>query len=157
MTKERAKQIAAQWSEGHVCTLREGEAAEYHKLFYDMLCQQEHFRDGTKMVEQDQSPDSGEMMPQWISVKDRLPEKSGDYIVYYSNTANNKPLISMRHFYGEIPGAFLHNKAMTHWMPMPQPPERPLVLKQGKAFKYEVDDPGFDMSCFSKPEEGHHE
>lgn len=59
----------------------------------------------------------------WISVKDRIPDKPGDYIVYYQNTASGKPLISMRHFYGEIPEAFLHNKAMTHWMPMPEPPE----------------------------------
>lgn len=59
----------------------------------------------------------------WVPVEDRLPEESGDYIVYYSNTASNKPLISMRHFYGEIPEAFLHNKAMTHWMPLPEPPK----------------------------------
>lgn len=60
---------------------------------------------------------------QWISVKDRLPEKPGDYLVYYTTTANNMPLISMRHFYGEIPGAFVHNKNMTHWMPLPEPPK----------------------------------
>ena len=59
----------------------------------------------------------------WIPVTDRLPEESGDYIVYYYNTASNKPLISMRHFYGETPEAFLHNKAMTHWMPLPEPPK----------------------------------
>lgn len=51
MTRERAKRLAAEWSFGGVCTLREGEAAEYHKLFYELLCQQEHFREDTKKVE----------------------------------------------------------------------------------------------------------
>lgn len=59
----------------------------------------------------------------WIPVTDRLPKESGYYIVYYSSTASNKPLISIRHFYGESPEAFLHNKAMTHWMPLPEPPK----------------------------------
>ena len=59
----------------------------------------------------------------WIPVTERLPKESGNYIVYYSSTASNKPLISIRHFYGESPEAFLHNKAMTHWMPLPEPPK----------------------------------
>ena len=66
---------------------------------------------------------NGVTVQEWIPVTDRLPKESGDYIVYYSITASNKPLISIRHFYGESPEAFLHNKAMTHWMPLPEPPK----------------------------------
>ena len=37
MTTERAMRLAENWSNGLVCSLREGEAAEYHKMFLDML------------------------------------------------------------------------------------------------------------------------
>ena len=37
MTTERALRLAEKWSNGLVCSLREGEAAEYHKMFLDML------------------------------------------------------------------------------------------------------------------------
>ena len=39
MTKEKAIQLAQQWSQGLVCSLRDGEAEEYHQLFLDMLLQ----------------------------------------------------------------------------------------------------------------------
>lgn len=41
MTRERAIRLAEQWASGAVCTLREGEAAEYHRLCLDALRQQE--------------------------------------------------------------------------------------------------------------------
>ena len=37
MTIERAKRLAEQWASGGVCTLREGEAQEYNRLFLSML------------------------------------------------------------------------------------------------------------------------
>lgn len=37
MTIERAKRLAEQWASGGVCTLRDGEAQEYHRLFLSML------------------------------------------------------------------------------------------------------------------------
>ena len=37
MTIERAKRLAKQWANGHVCSLREGEAEEYHKLCFSAL------------------------------------------------------------------------------------------------------------------------
>lgn len=37
MTIERAKRLAEQWASGGVCSLREGEAEEYHKMFLEML------------------------------------------------------------------------------------------------------------------------
>lgn len=37
MTIERAKRLAEQWASGGVCTLRDGEGQEYHRLFLSML------------------------------------------------------------------------------------------------------------------------
>ena len=37
MTIERAKRLAEQWASGGVCTLRDGEAQEYQRLFLSML------------------------------------------------------------------------------------------------------------------------
>lgn len=37
MTRERAERLAMQWSVGGVCSLRDGEATEYHQMFYEML------------------------------------------------------------------------------------------------------------------------
>lgn len=71
MTRERAKRLAAEWSFGGVCTLREGEAAEYHKLFYDLLCQQEQ-----------------ERKTKWISVKDRLPKTETRVLVFIHRHSN---------------------------------------------------------------------
>ena len=41
MTIERAKRLAEQWSKGWVCSLREGEAEEYHKMFLSLLCKEQ--------------------------------------------------------------------------------------------------------------------
>ena len=37
MTKQRALRLAREWSQGHVCSLRDGEMAEYHSMFAAML------------------------------------------------------------------------------------------------------------------------
>ncbi len=37
MTKQRALKLAREWEQGHKCTLRDGEAAEYHSMFAAML------------------------------------------------------------------------------------------------------------------------
>ena len=37
MTRQKAIELAAKWAEGGVCTLREGEAREYHKLCLEAL------------------------------------------------------------------------------------------------------------------------
>ena len=37
MTKQRALRLAREWAQGHVCSLRNGEAAEYHSMFAAML------------------------------------------------------------------------------------------------------------------------
>lgn len=62
-------------------------------------------------------------MSEWISVKDRLPEKSGYHLVYYAFTERSEPLICKRYFHEEAPDVFVHRKEMTHWMPLPEPPK----------------------------------
>ena len=37
MTRQRALRLAREWAQGHVCSLRDGEAAEYHSMFAAML------------------------------------------------------------------------------------------------------------------------
>ena len=41
MTRQKAIELAAKWTEGGVCTLREGEAMEYHKLCLDAIRSQQ--------------------------------------------------------------------------------------------------------------------
>lgn len=37
MTRQKAIELSAKWAEGGVCTLREWDAREYHKLCLDAL------------------------------------------------------------------------------------------------------------------------
>lgn len=37
MTTERAMRLAEKWSNGLVCSVRDGEAEEYHRMFLEML------------------------------------------------------------------------------------------------------------------------
>lgn len=59
---------------------------------------------------------------EWVSVKDRLPEKNGDYITYDRDgtvwphffTASSKVWEDALGFSTEL---------VTHWMPLPKPPK----------------------------------
>lgn len=59
----------------------------------------------------------------WISVKDRLPEKPGKYLVYAQHwIAGVRPIIKCE--------LWIHDKwdktdafEVTHWMPLPEPPK----------------------------------
>jgi len=48
MTDERAKSLATDWSFGFVCSLREGEAVEYHKLMLKLLQEREERRKASR-------------------------------------------------------------------------------------------------------------
>ena len=37
MTRQKALRLAREWAQGHKCSLRDGEAAEYHSMFAAML------------------------------------------------------------------------------------------------------------------------
>ena len=59
----------------------------------------------------------------WISVKDRLPEDKGWYLVYkkWKNTLDNHDLV--RESYYDKNDCKFDTKAVAHWMPLPEPPE----------------------------------
>ena len=69
----------------------------------------------------------GATVQEWISVKDRLPEESGEYIVFGRTFGNQKPkiwiceCISIGSLTGWCNSA--KNPTVTHWMPLPQPPK----------------------------------
>ena len=116
MTRERAKSLASKWSAGCVCNLREGEAEEYHKMFYDLLC------------------DKKDAKAEWISVKDRLPYKNQQclcrYVFIYDDGKESEQGFyrvlwffasdQNQHFQDE--GSF--GMRVTHWMPLPETPEK---------------------------------
>ena len=70
-------------------------------------------------------------LPQWISVKDRLPDTNGDYLVRYgfgeeSSRTNHYYSVHFfertceePHFYYEG----YRGLRITHWMPLPEPPK----------------------------------
>lgn len=55
---------------------------------------------------------------EWISVKDRYPEKSGMYLVWDTE----KDDVALFPWLGE-PVLWWKNGTITHWMPVPDPPE----------------------------------
>ena len=56
----------------------------------------------------------------WISVKDRLPEKEGTYLVATKNGG-----VLMDHFYARHKnwGGARIDPLITHWLPRPKPPK----------------------------------
>lgn len=60
---------------------------------------------------------------EWISVKDRLPNKEGDYLVTHKYTEDWES-VGIRHFYTKSPSAFVMDKSITHWMELPKPAKR---------------------------------
>ena len=59
-------------------------------------------------------------MEQWISVKERLPEKDGSYIVRSSLTGK----VFTAHFWtGNGTWSGSAKTYISHWMPLPEPPK----------------------------------
>ena len=62
-------------------------------------------------------------MSEWISVKERLPDKKGEYLVAVNRTSNGKPrgqTVNTAWYGYRHDGGF--HEAITHWMPLPDPP-----------------------------------
>lgn len=57
--------------------------------------------------------------PRWISVKDRLPEKAGTYLIVTNkgNVMSDSYAPIFRRFNGNA------GRHCTNWMPLPEPPE----------------------------------
>ena len=60
----------------------------------------------------------GVTVQEWISVKDRLPDADGDYLVW-----NDYHKAIVGHYWSK--GRYFISKAVTvtHWMPLPEPPK----------------------------------
>ena len=60
------------------------------------------------------------MTENWISVEDRLPEKS-DYFIVYKN--DGRMAVARFQSRGKRTHWGKGNCKITHWMPLPEPPE----------------------------------
>lgn len=110
MTLDRALRLARKWASGGVCTLREGEAQEYHQLCAEAL---ERSR--------------------WIPVTERLPKPNLKVLILCKNDAMFVGIRTQRYSYGEelrwgVYSALgslkvLTKGRVTHWMPLPNKPK----------------------------------
>ena len=65
-------------------------------------------------------------MSEWISVKDRLPEKNGKYLAVTEDNEMYHKYVTIRYFYADNPKIFARPSGIikyTHWMPLPEPPK----------------------------------
>ena len=64
-------------------------------------------------------------MSEWISVKDKLPEKTGAYLVIRDYGHKSKP-ICVQHYTAHLKiTGFVenHDNKITHWQPLPEAPD----------------------------------
>jgi hypothetical protein len=67
---------------------------------------------------------NGVTVQEWISVKDRLPEKKGTFLVCTKNDFYcTKNIAKVRFYDGEWHGTGGIWSNVTHWMPLPEPPK----------------------------------
>ena len=64
----------------------------------------------------------------WVSVDDRLPGESGEYIVAYhpchwDSVHTDKTYVGLDTFRGKTTWAKKKYQKVTHWMPKPEPPK----------------------------------
>ena len=72
----------------------------------------------------------------WISVEDRLPAAPGEYLVVYHpcywDSVRPERRVGMDTFRGKTAWAKKKYQRVTHWMPLPEPPEsRPPEGEEG--------------------------
>jgi hypothetical protein len=78
-----------------------------HGSTYDM---DHHWQSQKYFFEKDIEKATG-----WISVKDRLPEKDGEYLTYCNDSKNGN--IDVDPFFDDC-----YPYGVTHWQPLPAPP-----------------------------------
>lgn len=62
-----------------------------------------------------------EPVRRWISCSERMPERPGDYQVCTKNEYYGTKNVAKRYFNGDCWSGRWTN--ITHWMPLPEPPE----------------------------------
>lgn len=62
-------------------------------------------------------------MSEWISVKDRLPEKQCDYLVTDGDACMLAAFRIRNYEWDFYRNDFWDSDLVTHWMPLPQPPK----------------------------------
>ena len=103
--------LAERWADGGVCTLREGEAKEYHAMCLAALREQEQRG--------------------WISLEDRLPEMKADVLMYFAECKNMAVGFmcdmdedrTMWCSYSDDGWYTDCDYEPSHWMPLPEPPK----------------------------------
>lgn len=66
-------------------------------------------------------------MSEWISVKERLPEKNTKVLCYFKYEPNTPDVICENVYYGS--GRWMSESSkVTHWMPLPEPPEKEIRI-----------------------------
>lgn len=126
MTIEKAIGLARKWAAGHVCTLKEGEAQEYHQMCADAL-----------------------EKSRWISVEERLPNNRENLKYFLCRCILDGDNDEKWAFYQVLrwyvydigdDGSYFHphfqddgydGMSVTHWMPLPEPPEAETHEKDG--------------------------
>ena len=111
-----------------------GEGHEMYKAFLaGYKAAQEHAHAALEEAEakmqelQDQLADADKVMPQWISVKDRLPRTGVKVLVYLPAYKSQSFGILWKGEWGVGEAGALGRMAagltVTHWMPLPEPPK----------------------------------
>ena len=67
--------------------------------------------------------DALEKQPKWISVKERLPEKAGRYLVCAVNRYGGDRQITAAYYQFGARFHLVDLYEVTHWMPLPEPPK----------------------------------
>ena len=110
MTRQHAIRLAEQWSSGGVCSLREGEAKEYHAICLAALKEHSNcFQNGNSS---------------WISVEEEKPVDFVSVLGFMTDAGEFPPV---RECY-RVGGAFFFPALrdihpVSHWMPLPNPPK----------------------------------
>ena len=92
------------------------------ELIFASLCR--HIHKSCKLAENiaDDLITNGVTVQEWISVKDRLPDKRGEYLCYYKFEPDSPDVVCENTYQGS--GLWLSEMdKVTHWQPMPQPPK----------------------------------
>jgi len=71
---------------------------------------------------------------EWISINDRLPDSKGEFLVVYHpchwEHIENELRVGIDSFKGKTAWAKKKYQRVTHWMPLPEPPQANLSLPE---------------------------